>query len=213
VLVFLTYITVTATDVDSYVSARRSIMHPSIQERPGYGGLALLRPRTDGDIVRLALLNWWNRAEDQQSWAESSTHQEMTSRTRHLVRSAESSIYKHADDLSLTIGDPTAATMMSIGFHQAVAGRSAEYAAARRDIANPSMRKAAGFAGISVCHDPGDADRFVTLLQWADDVAADNYYSSEEHLGSVVPTIRATLTKLEPSERHDVLMRDTSGVN
>ncbi|NIK61442.1 antibiotic biosynthesis monooxygenase [Kribbella shirazensis] len=212
-LVFLTRITVAASDIDTFVDTRNSTMFPAVQEQPGYGGIALLRPRTDNDTARLALLNWWRSAADQQRWVDSPEHEAMASRTKDLVRSAQSSTYEYADDLSLTVNDSARATMISIGMHQTMPGRSAEYIAARRDIGNPSMRQAAGFAGISTCQTPGDVERFMVVLEWADDAMADRYYDSEEHLNSVVPAIGGALTTLEPSERYDVLMRDIPGVS
>jgi heme-degrading monooxygenase HmoA len=206
-LVFLRYVTMAASDVDSYVGTRRAIVHPTVRQQSGYGGEALLKPRTDSDAVRLALLNWWTGAEGQERWAGTAAHSEMKDRTSRLIRSVESSVYEHAGDLSLRIGDPAAAAMCSIGFHQVQPGRSPDYVSARRDVANPSMRKAAGFVGISVGTDPGDADRFLTFFEWADDAKADEYYASAEHVDAVYPAIAGVLTALEPSERYDVLMR------
>jgi heme-degrading monooxygenase HmoA len=208
-LVFLSYITVAASDVDTYACARRSIMYPAMRDAQGYGGLALLRPRVDSDTARLALLNWWASAEDQQRWASSAAHGAMKTNTNHLVRSAVSSVYEQADELSLTIDGPASPTMFSIGYHRVVAGHGTDYISARRDVANPRMRMAPGFVGISVCTEPGDVDSFVTLLEWADDSAADEYYASAEHADVVVPAIAAVLTSLEPSKRYDILMRDT----
>lgn len=205
--IYLSYLAVGASDVDAYVEMWRSTVDPEMRKVRGYGGLALLRPRTDDAIVRLALLNWWADVEARGRWAEAEAELDLPQVSR-LVRSCDSSAFEQDDELCLALENCLPA-MCSIGFHQVLPGRSADYRAARLRVANPSMRRADGFVGISVASDPKRRDRFLTLFEWADDSKADEYYACAEHVNEVYPAIADVLTDLEPSERYDVLIRHT----
>jgi heme-degrading monooxygenase HmoA len=202
----LARVSVRKSDVEEYVAVRRSHINPAMAEQPGYERSVLLRPRDREDTLRLALLNWWATPADQQRWAESSRHEDVLGAAAHLVQGLDSRVYERNDELSILVGDPGSAAMCSIGDHQVVAGRGQDYIARRRDIANPSMRKAPGFVGISVYAAPGEADRFGVFFQWASDHVADEYYDSSEHTKDVYGAIDDVLTHAPASERFDLLL-------
>lgn len=96
-----------------------------------------MRPRTDDSSVGLALLNWWADAEAHKRWADVAARVDLLQAVR-IIRSTESSAFERDDELCLAGGH------VLNRFHQVLPCRSADYRAARRDVANPSMAERTG---------------------------------------------------------------------
>lgn len=205
--VVLCDVLVVSAGLDEYVRLRRERVAPALAEQPGYQGSVLLRLRGDEEPMRLAILESWTSAEDQRLWSQSPQCAALAGATLHLVRGLNDCLYQRVDDVSITVGDPHTAVMCAIGLHSVVPGRGDEYLARRRDIANPSMRKAPGFVGISTYVDSHEPDRFLVFFQWESDATADAYYATPEHTGVIYDAINEVLTEPPSSRRHDVLLR------
>jgi heme-degrading monooxygenase HmoA len=201
-------ISVATPDLDDYVAARRDHTNPLMKEQPGFGGTVLLRPREGDNPVQLALLNWWESVAHLQHWVNSPERDETPADVAHLVQALEYSLYGRHDDCSVTVGDPAAAGMCSIGVQRTISGRGRDYLDRRRDIANPSVQEAPGFVGVSVYSAPHQEDAFMVFFQWESDAAADAYYASPEHAGPVYDAIAGVLAHRPGSRRYDVLLCD-----
>jgi heme-degrading monooxygenase HmoA len=206
----LTNLTVRESDFEDYLALRRDSVNPAMREWPGCEGSMLLRRREVGPQggIALTLVNLFDTAETQREWAESKLHVEVKRPLAGLVSSTAYRLHRRLDDISVTVGSPTATRMAAIGVHHVAAGRSVEYLARRRDIVHPSMSGADGFIGTWVFNDPDDADRFFCFFQWESDPQADAYFNSAEHRGPVVNAVASICVGSVASTRYDVVPVD-----
>ncbi len=203
----LSRILVASSALDDYLEARLRHINPELGEQPGYEGSILLRPRSDTEPARLALLNVWTGPEFQRRWAESRRCAELMRSVDHIVRRVGDRCYQRIEDASIVVGDQRRIAMCSIGVDEVVPGQGKSYVARWRCVAKPILSEVPGFIGVSVFTDPGEPDRFVVFSRWECNDAADRYYATPEH-EDVRKVFREVLAReLPPSPRYDVLLR------